>query len=133
MPSPAPLEKAPIRATTMIAKESESTSHPAPSSTGARQGLARDPLSSDDILTGFYLPDRSDWPKHGTGSSEPEVAKPRPTQYKVICISLYNEDIDRLEGLVRELKRRGHSKANKSQVIREALLQIDLDKVPRHH
>jgi hypothetical protein len=34
---------------------------------------------------------------------------------------------------VRELKRRGHSKANKSQVIREALLQIDLDKVPRHH
>ena len=117
----------------MIAKESESTSLSVQSSSGPRTGLARDPLSSDDILTGFYLPERSDWQKHGKGSPEPESAKPRPTHYKVICISLYNEDIDRLEGLVRELKRRGHSKANKSQVIREALLQIDLDKVPRHH
>lgn len=113
----------------MIAKETES-SPSVPSSASSRAGLANDPLSSDDILTGFYRPERSDWP--GRGAPEPE-AKPRPTHYKVICISLYNEDIERLDGLVRELKRRGHSKANKSQVIREALLQIDLDKVPRHH
>lgn len=115
----------------MIEKVSESVSMSSPSQGPARSGLARDPLSSDDILTGFYRPERSDWSKLDKG--EPESAKPRPTHYKVICISLYNEDIDRLEGLVRELKRRGHSKANKSQVIREALLQIDLDKVPRHH
>ncbi len=113
----------------MIAKETDSATL-VPSNTSSRSGLANDPLSSDDILTGFYRPERSDWPERGTPGPE---AKPRPTHYKVICISLYNEDIDRLEGLVRELKRRGHSKANKSQVIREALLQIDLDKVPRHH
>ena len=59
--------------------------------------------------------------------------KPRPTHYKVVCISLYVEDIDRLDSLVAELKRRGHSKANKSQVIRAALEQIDLDRVPRSH
>lgn len=58
---------------------------------------------------------------------------PRPTHYKIVCISLYTEDIARLQDHVRELKRRGHSKANKSQVIREALLQLDLDKVPRAH
>lgn len=133
MAIPGTPSKAPSRAKNMIAKESESTSLSAQAPTGTRSGLARDPLSSDDILTGFYLPERSDFQKHGKSTPEPEAAKPRPTHYKVICISLYNEDIDRLEGLVRELKRRGHSKANKSQVIREALLQIDLDKVPRHH
>lgn len=125
----------------MIAKESEPLpivpkspgKSSATSPASSRGGLAHDPLSSDDILTGFYRPERADWPERsGKGQPEPE-AKQRPTHYKVICISLYNEDIDRLEGLVRELKRRGHSKANKSQVIREALLQIDLDKVPRHH
>ena len=89
------------------------------------RALARDPLSSEDILAGFYRPETRRAPE-GSG-------RPRPTHYKVVCISLYNEDIERLESLVAELKRRGHSKANKSQVIREALLQIDLDQVPRHH
>ena len=57
--------------------------------------------------------------------------KEKPTHYKVVCISLYNEDIERLKGLVAELKRRGHTKANQSQVIRAALDQIDLEKVPK--
>jgi hypothetical protein len=102
-----------------------------------RLAMARDPLSSDDILTGFYRPERA--PGRDDEAAEPALrpaaapARPRPTHYKVVCISLYNEDIERLDGLVAELKRRGHSKANKSQVIREALLQIDLDRVPRQH
>ncbi len=95
-----------------------------------RSALARDPLSADDILTDFYRPERRPQP---SGSSAEESPQKRPTHYKVVCISLYNEDVQRLEALVAELKRRGHSKANKSQVIREALLQIDLDRVPRHH
>jgi hypothetical protein len=105
----------------------------------ARTALARDPLSADEILTGFYRPERSAWAPVDEADAEPEeprrgpAARPRPTHYKVVCISLYNEDIERLESLVAELKRRGHSKANKSQVIREALLQIDLDAVPRQH
>lgn len=127
---------------------------------GPSRALAYDPLSVDDILTGFYRPpvpsgakergrgpaappSSLEPPRSRTdsrpGTSEPTPAaaapdkKPRPTHYKVVCISLYNEDIERLESLVAELKRRGHSKANKSQVIREALLQIDLDRVPRQH
>jgi hypothetical protein len=116
---------------------STSTSGPTP----GRAALARDPLSTDDILAGFYRPERrSDHPAWTApaeadvkAEAEPTPARPRPTHYKVVCISLYNEDIERLESLVAELKRRGHTKANKSQVIREALLQIDLDQVPRHH
>ncbi|HEX8114254.1 MAG TPA: hypothetical protein VF516_41275, partial [Kofleriaceae bacterium] len=53
----------------------------------------------------------------------------KPTHYKVICISMYTRDIEELEAKVAELKRRGWTKANKSQLIRLALAQVDLDKL----
>jgi hypothetical protein len=55
----------------------------------------------------------------------------KPTHYKVICISMYTKDLDRLDSLVDELKARGVTKANRSALIRAALDQLDLDKVPR--
>lgn len=55
----------------------------------------------------------------------------KPTHYKVICISMYTKDLDRLDELVEELKGRGITKANRSALIRVALEQLDLDKVPR--
>jgi hypothetical protein len=57
--------------------------------------------------------------------------EPKPTHYKVICISLYTKDLERLDDLVDELKARGLTKANRSALIRVALDQLDLDKVPR--
>jgi hypothetical protein len=53
----------------------------------------------------------------------------KPSHYKVICISMYTRDIEELEAKVAELKRRGWTKASKSQLIRLALSQIDLDKL----
>jgi len=55
----------------------------------------------------------------------------KPTHYKVICISMYTKDLERLDQLVDELKGRGVTKANRSALIRAALDQLDLDKVPR--
>ena len=55
----------------------------------------------------------------------------KPTHYKVICISMYTKDLDKLDELVEELKSRGMTKANRSALIRVALEQLDLDKVPR--
>ncbi len=55
----------------------------------------------------------------------------KPTHYKVICISMYTKDLDRLDELVGELKKRGMTKANRSALIRAALDQVDLDRVPR--
>ena len=55
----------------------------------------------------------------------------KPQHYKVICISLYTKDLERLDKLVDELKARGLTKANRSALIRVALDQLDLDKVPR--
>ena len=58
------------------------------------------------------------------------ASRPRPTHYKVICISMYTRDLEDLDAKVAELKRRGWTKANKSQLIRLALSQIDIDKLP---
>ena len=57
--------------------------------------------------------------------------KAKPTHYKVICISMYTKDLDQLDELVDKLKTRGMTKANRSALIRVALEQLDLDKVPR--
>lgn len=54
----------------------------------------------------------------------------RPRHYRSVNVTLYTEDVERLEALLLELKRRGHTRANKSLVIREALRQLDPDLVP---
>jgi hypothetical protein len=85
-------------------------------------------LDADEVqgvLSGaFYTKD---------GNKRPRKAEPaaKPQHYKVICISLYTKDLERLDRLVDELKARGVTKANRSALIRVALDQLDLDKVPR--
>jgi hypothetical protein len=90
--------------------------------------MEHDPLGEADlILTEEF---------YGRGDRRERLAraiekKPKPTHYKIVCISLYTEDIERLEALVAELKRRGHTKANKSAVIRFALDTVDISKMPK--
>ena len=55
----------------------------------------------------------------------------KPTHYKVICISMYTDDLSRLDAMVDKLKARGLTKANRSALIRYALGAVDLDAVPR--
>jgi predicted transcriptional regulator len=68
---------------------------------------------------------------------EPHVVrratKPKPTHYKVVCISLYTADIEQLDAKVDELKARGLTKANRSWLIRHALRHVDLTKCVREH
>ncbi len=79
------------------------------------------------VLSGsFYAPERVDAAR---GPKPLPAAK--PAHYKVICISLYTKDLEQLDALVDELKARGVTKANRSALIRVALDQLDLDKVPR--
>src|SRR5678815_3374899 len=95
--------------------------------------MAHDPLSdADAILSEEYYGRR----REGAPPAEPRKARgqaskaTRPTHYKVICISMYTRDLEDLDAKVAELKRRGWTKANKSQLIRLALSQIDIDKLP---
>lgn len=59
------------------------------------------------------------------------VSAPDVNHYKVLSISLYNEDIERMDELVRELKTRGFTRANRSALIRFALDQVDITKMPK--
>ena len=60
-------------------------------------------------------------------------AKKAPTHYKIVSISLYNEDIDRIDKLVSELKDSGHPKANRSALIRYAIDTVDVSKMPKSY
>lgn len=52
-------------------------------------------------------------------------------RYKVICISMYKDDLKRLDGMVESLKARGLTRANRSALIRYALGGVDLESVPK--
>lgn len=99
---------------------------------GAGLGAAR-VLDGDEVqgvLSGaFYQPVQVEAPD--PARAKPREEKAKPTHYKVICISMYTKDLDRLDERVEELKGRGITKANRSALIRVALEQLDLDKVPR--
>ena len=103
-------------------------------------GAARALLDRDEVegvLSGaFYAPAPAPEPKgrgpqaaprSGPGRKEQE----RPSHYKVICISMYTGDLARLDSMVDELKARGLTKANRSALIRHALAQVDVEKVPK--
>jgi hypothetical protein len=92
--------------------------------------MAHDPLSdADAILTEEYYGRRARPADPAPGRRRGPSGQVKPTHYKVICISMYTRDIEELEAKVAELKRRGWTKASKSQLIRLALSQIDLDKL----
>jgi hypothetical protein len=100
--------------------------------------MAHDPLAdADAILSEEYYGRRregtaaaTDGRKTRHAGKDPANGKARPTHYKVICISMYTRDLEDLDAKVAELKKRGWTKANKSQLIRLALSQIDIDKLP---
>jgi hypothetical protein len=103
---------------------------------GGRAGALRARILDGDevqgVLSGaFYSPAESGtFPKGEDGERAAAVAA-KPTHYKVICISMYTKDLERLDALVDALKGRGMTKASRSALIRAALDQVDLDKVPR--
>lgn len=100
-------------------------------------GAARALLDRDEVegvLSGaFYSPaevaEVAEEPRSRT-RLKAEKAE-RPAHYKVICISMYTDDLARLDEMVDELKAMGITKANRSALIRHALSQVDLQKVPR--
>ncbi|MES1178013.1 MAG: hypothetical protein ABUL62_27065 [Myxococcales bacterium] len=96
---------------------------------------ARKVLDVDEVegvlTSSFYAPSSEERPKVLFSTGSPAEAQEKPTHYKVICISMYTEDLKRLDTMVDSLKARGLTKANRSALIRYALGSIDLDNVPK--
>jgi hypothetical protein len=105
---------------------------------GAREeetglGTARvlDADEVEGVLSGAFYSPAVDPSAGQERSRRQRRHQPKPEHYKVICISLYTKDLEQLDARVEELKARGVTKANRSALIRVALEQLDLDKVPR--
>jgi hypothetical protein len=64
-------------------------------------------------------------------ADDPEKRDAKPAHYKVICISMYMDDLKRLDDMVETLKARGLTKANRSALIRYALSGVNLEQVPK--
>jgi len=80
------------------------------------------------VLSGAFYAARGA-PESGLHKKPASAAK--PAHYKVICISMYTRDLERLDEMVDALKAKGLTKANRSALIRAALEQVDLEKIPR--
>ena len=85
-----------------------------------------DPTDVDGVLSSTYYSTAA-----GAGSRGAEASGDKPTHYKVICISMYTEDLKRLDTMVDSLKARGLTKANRSALIRYALGAVNLETVPK--
>jgi len=57
------------------------------------------------------------------------MSNPEPKQHKVVCISLYLEDIEMSDQIVKVLKQNGFTNMNRSRLIRLALDQFDPTKL----
>jgi hypothetical protein len=91
---------------------------------GIREATAR-VLEGDDAGSGTFFRPQND------GGDAAQKRDAKPSHYKVICISMYTNDLRRLDTMVEALKARGLTKANRSALIRYALAEVDLDRVPK--
>jgi hypothetical protein len=99
-----------------------------------RSGTARvlDHDEVEGVLSGaFYTPDATPSERPSRTRLRGAAAAEKPAHYKVICISMYTKDLARMDELVEVLKAKGMTKASRSALIRAALEQVDLDKIPR--
>ncbi|RLB47938.1 MAG: hypothetical protein DRJ42_24300 [Deltaproteobacteria bacterium] len=62
-----------------------------------------------------------------------KAAKKKPDHYEVICISMYKDDLGRLDDAVKRLKASGHRKMSRSALIRFALDTMDTDALPKSY
>jgi hypothetical protein len=97
------------------------------------------PSAEDGVATPALDADRPSAHERRPASELDDARRPRkrskkparPDHYKVICISLYNEDLALLDRVVKDLKKRGFTKASRSAVLRAAMQQFDPSKVSR--
>jgi hypothetical protein len=92
-------------------------------------------FTDEDVLAQtFYREDETPKPRlaalDGAGKRR-RAAKPKPDHYEIICISIYNDDLARLDQKVEALKAKGHRRMTRSALIRYALDRLAVDDVPR--
>ena len=104
--------------------------------------MTKRPALGDDVLGDIPSPEaimRKHFYRKSEEAAEPEV-HPSPTEddeedagFRRVNISLFPEDIELLDTMVRTLRKRGYRRVSKSQIIRYALQTVDLEKMPQSY
>jgi hypothetical protein len=104
--------------------------------------MTRKPALGDDVLGEISSPEAI-MRQHFYRKSEGTTAEPEPrlppadeeedAGFRRVNISLFPDDIELLNEMVRTLRKRGYRRVSKSQIIRYALQTVDLAKMPQSY
>jgi hypothetical protein len=105
--------------------------------------MTKKPALGDDVLGEIPSPEAI-MRKHFYRKSEEATAEPHlppagdaeeeeDARFRRVNISLFPEDIELLNEMVRTLRKRGYRRVSKSQIIRYALNTADLEKMPQSY
>lgn len=91
-------------------------------------------FTDEDVLAkSFYREDETPKPRLAAldaAGKRRKAAKPKADHYEIICISIYNDDLARLDAKVDALKQKGHRRMTRSALIRYALDRLAIEDVP---
>jgi hypothetical protein len=97
---------------------------------GGDAGLGDDPLDGaprDALLDAFYGPPPNRRSKKKARGRQP-LKDGR--NFRLVTFSFYEEDVARLDGLLQQARQQGRRRASRSQIVRLALRQVDVTKLP---
>jgi hypothetical protein len=106
--------------------------------------MTKKPALGDDVLGEIPSPEaimRKHFYRKSEGVAAPEpplpladdVEEEEDARFRRVNISLFPEDIELLNEMVRTLRKRGYRRVSKSQIIRYALKTADLEKMPQSY
>jgi hypothetical protein len=102
--------------------------------TRSANGNVRAVFKDDEVLAqAFYREDEPPAPRLAAldaAGKRRRGAKPKPDHYEIICISIYKDDLARLDAKVEALKTRGNRRMTRSALIRYALTRLAVEDVP---
>jgi hypothetical protein len=99
-------------------------------------GLGDDPLAGepplDPLVEHFYQRPRAEAPEPKPRRARAKGRQPlkEGRTWRLVTFSFYEEDVARLDALLLEAKKRGHKRVSRSQIVRLALRQVDLEDLP---
>jgi hypothetical protein len=105
--------------------------------------MTKKPALGDDVLGEISSPEaimrKHFYRKSEEAAPEPQlppaddVEEAEDARFRRVNISLFPEDIELLNEMVRTLRKRGYRRVSKSQIIRYALQTADLEKMPQSY
>jgi hypothetical protein len=103
----------------------------------AGEGLGDDPFAHDPVFQALYAPSAAAARAPAPAPAHPNKGRTkerRPLKegqdWRLVTFSFYEDDVERLDALLNQARKLGHRKVSRSQIVRLALRQVDLSKLP---